>query len=171
MIEAIALRWAQWMKDTVPEHPTSIAVIKFALQLLIGAALTLAFAIILSLFTGKTAETLLVLLSFGMLRAVSGGFHFKSALACVITTVLASNILAYSTFEYTTILILNGTSVLLALLFAPSRIERQTRIPKKYYPMLKVISLLIISTNFIIMSPILASTFSLQAITLLRIRR
>lgn len=171
MIEAVALHWAQWLKKTVPDHPSSVAVIKFALQLLLGAVLTVLLALVIAAFTGKLLETITVLICFAVLRAVSGGFHFKSAMACVVATVAGANILAYSTFEPNIVLVLNGTSLLLIALFAPSKIEKQTRIPKKHHPKLRIIALLIAATNFLFMSPIIAATITIQSITLIRVRR
>jgi accessory gene regulator B len=171
MIEAIAANWATKLKKAVPEHPASIAVIKFALQLFIETILTLLTAVVISSFTNKTIETLIVLIAFAILRAVSGGFHFKTAAACILSTSIGANIAAFSQFNDTVILVMGGTSLLLAAIFAPSKIENQTRIPKKYYPALKIISLVIISTNFLFMSSILASAFLIQSITLIRKRR
>lgn len=171
MIEAIADRWAQSLKNAVPEHPSSTAVIKFALTILIEALLTLIVAVTVALFTGQVGNTLIVLFSFAILRAVSGGYHFKSAMTCVIATTIASNILAFSEFNPTTVLILNVISLILVAVYAPSKIEKQTRIKPKYYPMLKLISILIVCSNFIFMSPVLAAAFTLQAVSLIRKRR
>lgn len=171
MIEALATSWAVKMKAAVPDHPSSVAVIKFALQLIIGTILTLLFSLLVSLLTGKVLETFIVLFAFGVLRAVSGGFHFKSPLACVATTVVGANLIAFSEFNSTLILAFMGTSLVLTALFAPSDIEKQTRIPKKHYGKLKIIALCIILTNTYFMSAILATTFFMQSLTLILKRR
>ena len=171
MIEALANRWAIRLKNAVPDHPASVAVLRFALQLFIETVLTLIVAILISLFTGRTLETLLVLIAFGILRAVSGGFHFKTPLPCILSTSIGANLVAFADFNQTAVLAMTGTSLLLAAVFAPSKIENQTRIPKKYYPALKVISIAIIAVNFLVQSSILAATFLIQSLTLIRKRR
>jgi len=171
MIEALAMQWANRLKQSVPEHPASVAVMKYGLQIFIETILTLLLAISISLLTGMTGEMLLALIAFAILRAVSGGFHFSAAWACLWSSAIGANLLAYATFNDTIILICTGISLLLAAIYAPSKIDKQTRIPKKYYPMLKVISLVIISANLLFMSSIIAAAFLVQSLTLIRKRR
>ena len=62
----------------------------------------------------------------------------------------------------------NLVNIILVLLFAPSRIDKQTRISKKHYPLLKIISLFLVSTNFLIGSSVLAAAFLIQSLTLIK---
>jgi accessory gene regulator B len=72
------------------------------------------------------------------------------------------------TYEY--ILLLNILSLLLAFLYAPSRIENQSKIDPKHYPKLKVVSIIIIATNFLFMSSVLAAVFFVQCLTLIKMK-
>src|SRR5690606_4959795 len=67
--------------------------------------------------------------------------------------------------------VLYAIQAVLILLFAPSKIENQTNIPKKYYKLLKFVSLVIVSANLLIESPVLATTFTLQSILLISIQK
>jgi accessory gene regulator B len=56
-------------------------------------------------------------------------------------------------------------------LLAPANIRGYARMPEKYFPIMKVLSLLIIGSNYIWSSSLLAVVFFIQGILLLPLRR
>jgi accessory gene regulator B len=67
-------------------------------------------------------------------------------------------------------MIFTAVSLILILIYAPSGIERQSRIPRKYYPLLKLISFLLVASNLLIQADVLSVTFLIQALLLIKIR-
>ncbi|AIQ29403.1 hypothetical protein P40081_15545 [Paenibacillus sp. FSL P4-0081] len=171
MIEHLARLIARKIKKEVPNHHASTEVLEFSLSILINAAMILISTFLISIFTGRIVETIVALIAFPILRQVSGGFHLKTGMGCVLFTTILMTAISYSDFNNSTIVVLGIISLLLAIFYAPSGIENQSRIPEKYYPLLKVISIFIISINFFILSPVIASAFFVQTLTLIKLRR
>jgi accessory gene regulator B len=171
MIDNIALKLATGIKHIVPEHPSSIAVLKYSLALLINATAIIIFSICIALFTARLSQTILILFSFAILRQASGGIHLKSGSWCVFASTSLVVFLSFISFNSNWTSILNLASLTLAATFAPSRIEKQSRIPKRFYPLLKLISCLIVSSNFYFLSPSISGAFFIQGLTLIKFRR
>lgn len=171
MINIVSKRIASNIKSVVPEHPKSEQVLAYSISFLLNTISVILLTLLVSLFTGRIIEAVIVLFSFALLRQVSGGYHFESAWLCIVVSTVNVTLISYANFGYSTIIILTCISLLIALIYAPSRISKQTRIPKKYYPMLKALSMLIISTSFIFGSPVLATSFFVQSLTLIYIGR
>ncbi|MBP1999494.1 accessory gene regulator B [Paenibacillus shirakamiensis] len=166
MIETMALHIATGIKRLVPEHPASIAVLKHALGILINTFMIIGLCIFISKWIGTIPEMLMILVAFPGLRMVSGGIHLKSGMKCVLITTAAFVILSLLTFSYSVVVVLNILNIILVFLFAPSDIEKQSRIKSRHYPKLKLASTLIVAINLLIGSPTLAVSFLLQALTL-----
>ncbi|MBW4085810.1 accessory gene regulator B family protein [Paenibacillus sp. S150] len=167
MIDTISARLARGIKNTVPEHPASLAVLKFAIAVVLNVAFIIALTLGASLFTGNTTEAALILISFAMLRQVTGGVHLKSGTACVLLTTALFTLLSYVDMNTAYVQVLNVTSLALVLWLAPIGIERQTRIPKRHWPKLKGIAAALIILNILFCSPVIAASFFVQSITLL----
>jgi accessory gene regulator B len=104
------------------------------------------------------------------MRYVSGGFHLTSSLACCLMTIIVMTALAHIDYPYFyTGLIFDIASFFLLLWKAPEGIENVSRIHPKYYPVLKVIALLSVSSNFFLHSSLLSSVFLTQSLTLLQV--
>lgn len=169
MIEIIAGRIAEGIKRKAPEHPASIAIMKHALAVLINTISIIVLALVVAIINDKLPETLTVMCSFALLRMVSGGLHLKSGTLCVVvSTTMIVGLSMVNINEYGTT-VLNCISLVLAVIFAPTDIKNQSRIPQKYYPILKVISVLMIALNLWISSSFIAVAFFAQAILLLPI--
>ncbi|WEK54328.1 MAG: accessory gene regulator B family protein [Candidatus Cohnella colombiensis] len=163
MIETISSKMAHSIKRANPEHPASFEVLKYALASVINLVGTVLLAVLLAILLDHVVGTLVALVSFGMLRSVSGGYHMNSSVHCMIVTALAANAIPYIQLSSTVILIMTVVSVILAMLFAPSNIEKSSRIPARYYPLLKLIATLIISSNLLFNSSVAATCFLLQS--------
>lgn len=171
MINAVATRLATQIKKSVPEHPSSVEVLKYSIAFLLNAVLTTLLTLVIASALGKFAESAVALAGFALLRQFSGGIHLKSGLLCIIISTTGALTLAFVQLDKPLLYVLTILSLLLALWFAPSRIERQTRIPHHYYPLLKYISMLIIASNLVFHSSVLAASFFVQCLTLIKGRR
>lgn len=170
MIKKLANWLAIGIKRVVPESPQSVEVLSYAISFILNAVSIIGASLLISLFTGRVQEVIIVLIGYALLRQVSGGIHLKSGVSCIVISTAGATVLSFVSLDSQLVLLANVIALLLALVFAPSRIARQTRIPKKYYPLLKLISLLIISSNFVIQSDVLASAFLVQTLTLIRMK-
>jgi accessory gene regulator B len=88
MIEQVSLRIASRIWNANPSETASIAVMKYALSIILSSlmitTLSLGIGLIFSLFY----EVLLCLLIIGGLRMVCGGRHLKSLDNCVVVSVV-----------------------------------------------------------------------------------
>ncbi|QJD85935.1 accessory gene regulator ArgB-like protein [Cohnella herbarum] len=169
MIEPLSLKLATKLKEANPEHPASLEVLKFSIAAVINVIGTIILALSLSFVLNHIAGTALALISFAALRAISGGYHLNSSMACMLITSITANLIPYINLSTTLNIGLTIFCLLLALLYAPSNIENQSRIPRRYYPLLKVVSAILIASNFFIQSDIIAISFLLQVLSLIRI--
>ncbi|ASA20977.1 accessory gene regulator ArgB-like protein [Paenibacillus donghaensis] len=167
MIEFLANKTATAIKKQAPDHPASIAVLKYSLAMIINVTSIILFTYLISLWTGKTKEVLIIMFGFALLRQVSGGKHLKSGEACVIITTSLFTILSFFEVSQIYVVVINLISLLLVMMFAPSRIEKQSRIPKRHYPKLKYISAFLVLLSLIIQSPVLSISFFVQSVTLI----
>ncbi|MFD1953760.1 accessory gene regulator B family protein [Paenibacillus thailandensis] len=167
MIDKLAYSLAVGIKNVVPEHPASIARLKYALSFILNAGFIIFLSLLLSIFTGKTGQVATLLFAFALLRQVSGGIHLKSGTMCVLATVSTATVLSFVTYPDMYTLIITSISIVIVLLYAPSGIENQTRIPPKYYPLLKLVSVLLVSSNFVIESKMTSIAFLVQSLSLI----
>lgn len=169
MINSLAQLIAVRIKLVVPDHPASVNVLRYSISFFLNALFIITISLIFALFTHRIPEAAIVLVAFATLRQVSGGAHLKSGTLCVIVSTAIITVLSYMSFlNDSYILWFNVTSLLLVSLFSPSRIDQQTRIKERYYPLLKWISILMVCSNFLIGSSVLAATFLAQSVTLIR---
>lgn len=171
MIEFFSLKLAESIKKSVPESATSIPVMKYALSIILNALMIIVFSLILSIFTGRTFNVMVSLTAFPLLRRFSGGYHMKSGMKCILFSTTLMTLISLSSFSYKFTFCIGIVSMILVGLFAPSNIRRQSRrVTEKDYPRLKLISLMIVASNFVIGSPTVASAFLAQSITLIRLK-
>ncbi|WP_370511654.1 accessory gene regulator B family protein, partial [Paenibacillus odorifer] len=67
----------------------------------------IALSLLISILTGKTSEVIIIILSFALLRQLSGGYHIKSSDGCVIFTVFLFTLISLISLNSITVLILN----------------------------------------------------------------
>jgi len=170
VIHAIAHRIAVGIKNVVPEHPRSVEVLRYAISFLLNATVTTVLAISIGVLAGRVEEVATVLLSFALLRQMSGGIHLQSGFVCIAASTAGATALSFANFNQHITIILTAIAALFVLIYAPSRIERHSRIPRKYYSRLRALSFLAVCSNFVIGSPVIAAAFLLQSMTLIRKR-
>jgi len=168
LIEAISHRIALGIKAQVPEHKASVAVLQYAVNLVLNTFSIVGFSLLAGVLTGRLSEAVIVLVSFALLRQVSGGYHLKSGMLCIAVSTIGVTIVSFADFNPLITLIMNGIAFILALIYAPSRIEKQTRIPVRYFKYLKLIAILMIIVSALIGNSVLAAAFMVQSLTLIR---
>lgn len=171
MLEHMSGKLALRIKRIVPEHPATVSVLKFAIAVILNALFIIGLTLVVSLLTGRTNEIILILISFALLRQVSGGVHLKSGMACVLFTATLFTFLSFIEVGDTMILLMNGISLLIVLWLAPIGIEHQTRIPRQHWPKLKVIAVMLVVANVVAGSSVIAVSFLAQSVSLLIARR
>lgn len=167
MIEVIAERIAVKLKEANEEQTTSVAIMKFALIGILSTIFSFALALLIGLITGKFLETLVVFFSFALLRYITGGIHLKSSFACMLASALVLALLPHIPVNTMTNYILIAISLILVGLFAPSNIRGAAKISEKYFPVLRVIGLMIVSTNLFFLIPEVTLAFTIQALSLI----
>lgn len=168
IIEGLSKRIAEGIKRQVPDHKSSVPVLKHALAIILNVLLIVVFTLLISIFTGNVKQAVIALTGFAVLRQFSGGYHLKSGAGCIAFTTALFTLVSFVDIDVIGVLVINVLSLLLVILFAPSRIEKQSRIPRKHYVKLRLISCFIVMFNFGLQSPTLAFIFLVQAISLIR---
>lgn len=171
MIESLALRIAKAIKKIEPNQTASVDVLKFSLEFLLNTVITFVIISIVGMITGEIAQTYLGLTAFVVLRFFSGGLHFEKALHCSLLTTVLITVAPHINISDLAIYVIMTVSFILIIVFAPSNIEGHAKIPKKYFPILKIISLLLILSNLFFLSSTIAIVHLIQATTTISLRR
>jgi accessory gene regulator B len=171
LIEVIADRIAVKLKKANPEETASIEVMRYALIGIFHNASTFAAALVVGALLGQFIETFTVAFCFLMFRFVSGGFHFRTPLACFVFSFITFVSIPFIPIQSELIYVLNTISLLLSFIFAPSNIKDHIRISEKYFPLFKLISVFIIIVSFFIVNPIITLALFVQSVTLINYKR
>jgi accessory gene regulator B len=171
MVDTFAQRLAMKLKEVNPEETASVEVMKYALIGIIHNGIIILTALIAGLFTGHLLDTLLAIICFIALRFVSGGFHFKSSLACFVFSSVVFVIIPLIPAAEWVLVLLNSVSLLLALVFSPANIEEHIRVHKKYFVWFKVISVAIILCNYLILTPVTTWALFAQSLSLIHLKK
>jgi accessory gene regulator B len=170
MIEQVALRIATSIGKR-NEGIVSVPVMKFAITIILDILSVISVVILLGLATNSLKEACLALFGFALLRFFSGGKHVKSSILCIIISVSLISIIIFTPIPLNLIRTIQIISFVLVAFFSPAFIENHIRIKKDYIPFLKIVSIIIVSSNFYWDSSILTKCFFIQSLTLLEIRR
>lgn len=171
MIEAFATRIAVKLKEANPKETASVEVMRYALIGIIHNAITFATAFLIGLLLGELLGTFLAAVSFMALRFVSGGYHFKTPLSCFIFSTIIFISIPFITLNSDAYWIVNTISLVLAAIFAPSNIKEHIQVSEKYFPLFKLISVLIVGINYFFLHPVITLALFAQSVTLIYIKR
>lgn len=171
MIERLAEKLALMIKKENHNETANVEVLRFSLILLMNIVSIILFSLIIGMFTGKLVGTGIALFSFALLRSVSGGYHLKSSDVCVLASVASATLIPHLPIRENWLPVLTTISLVILILRAPAGIKDKTRIPERFFPALKIISILIVASNFMIGSSAMALAFLLQAVSLLFVRK
>ncbi|WP_426452258.1 accessory gene regulator ArgB-like protein [Paenibacillus sp. S-38] len=165
-IDRSALRIALSIRNNYKDA-ASERVLFYALSLLINSAFATFIVLGISLITNQVVSAIITLISFSVIRTISGGLHLKSSLACSITTILFLTMIIHVEYQFTYLgAIINFISMIILLIEAPKGIEHVSRISPKHYPILKILCVCFVLSNFFLQSSLLSSVFLFQALTL-----
>jgi accessory gene regulator B len=168
MIEALSEKIAISIKKSNEAETVSVAVMKFALIILFNFFIPVLLSLLIGLLTDRFGETLLSLTAFVLLRMSSGGYHFKSPIACMLSTLFVATVPPLIDLSREWSMLVTGVSLLLFLLLAPSNMRGYHTLPEKYYPVLKLLCVSMVAANFPINSDTVALVSLLQGISLLK---
>ncbi|MBP2111378.1 accessory gene regulator ArgB-like protein [Paenibacillus silagei] len=155
------------IKNANPEETHSVEIMQYSLGIILNTLLIIVSTAVIGLFAGRFAECMLFLLSFCTLRLASGGFHLKTAMACNIATTLLSTLLpSLIILSESGFWVASSFSLIMMILFAPNP-DRNARIPASIYPLLKLISIVMVFTNFFLQSTVLGLAFLVQSLTVI----
>jgi accessory gene regulator B len=166
MIESLSEKIAKFIKRANEHETVSVEVMKYALIILFNIFIPILIVLGVSLFTGKIAQSLIAIISFVLLRMASGGYHFKSPIMCMLSTILATGIPANIPLPDSLTLPLTIVSLVLVIMLAPSNMRGYHSMPEKYFPLLKLLAAVMVITNFFIGSDIVAFVFTIQGLSL-----
>ena len=172
------MNWSHKLADNLavrihsanPNHSVSLPVQRYAIETIILNTIIIAFSLVAGSFITQASQVLLTIISFLLLRFITGGYHFSSPTLCIATTVIVYNaipILAQFVHSPYVIFAITLGSLLLCITFAP----QGKRAIVKQHQIIKLAGGAIIAVNFLVMSPVLAIAFFLQALTLIHFRK
>ncbi|WP_159881387.1 accessory gene regulator B family protein [Paenibacillus puerhi] len=143
----------------------SESVLTYSLITLINTLSAIIISLIVSVFTNHIFETTITIIAFLAIRYVSGGMHLSSSVHCSIFSSIVILISSHIFFQYQGWgQILNFISLIILSITAPNGIKGVSRISERYYPILKLISCIIVLLNFWIQSPSLSMIYFIQAV-------
>lgn len=149
-------------KDAASEE-----VLFYSISLTINTLLAICISLTLCSITGHFVEAVLVVASYSVLRFFSGGVHMPSSVSCCIMSILLFTLTAHVQFDFYQFnlgYIFTAVSIVILFIYAPQGIRNMSRIDEKYYPVLKLVSVSIVFSNFILHSSLLAVVFLIQSL-------
>ncbi|MCR8980943.1 accessory gene regulator ArgB-like protein [Brevibacillus laterosporus] len=169
MVEKVSKKLAILIYEANPQ--SSVSVLNYSISVTLNFLAIMIFSILTGYFLGRLSETMTALFSFVILRSFSGGYHLKSLDGCVVATVAIMAFIPYVPMIKLTTVALNVVSATLVMLLAPNNVFDEVKVSKEKYPLLKSISFIIVCTNFVFLSPIIALSFFVQSLLLIPKRR
>ena len=187
MIEKICDMLMNRVKKKMPEVDEERAeVIRYGFELLIGEVPKMIIIFLIALVLGKLKYFLFSIMIICPYRAFSGGIHFKTHIACVISTTLLyiGNVYLSELFELnnwyikiTIIIILYLYSISMILLYAPADTDYVPILRKRDRKLGKIKSImwvtLILGISFFIKNPTIVNMciigIFIQTLTIMKI--
>lgn len=167
MIQKLSYSFAVHLKQIVPHHPASVPVIAYGISFVLNTSLIVGGTILIGLWTGRLPEVITAMIGFALLRRTSGGLHLKSGIMCIVVSTSLMTAISFASFDAQQTQALTLASAALAAVFAPSGIQHQSKLPAQMYPLLKIMSVIVIISNLAIGSATLAAAFLIQTMTLI----
>ncbi|MFI2856863.1 accessory gene regulator ArgB-like protein [Paenibacillus sp. JSM ZJ436] len=168
-IEFNSIKISEKLLKRYADEMPSYDVTRYAVKFILSNIVPILISVIIGYILGIGSEVLIFIAGFVSLRMVSGGFHFKSAELCFIISTAMCLCAPYVAMQLSNTIYYNLISVLLALIFAPSNIEKQTRVGKNKHIYFKWASLIVIVIAVLINNPVLNVAMLLQSIMLIRL--
>lgn len=171
MIDKISMKFSVLLKSKFPNELPELSTINYVHKFFLSNVLPIALILVLANLLGNFNSVCVALIAFAILRSTSGGLHLKSLEACLILSTIAILLIPIlGSYIKINMHLVTTITALVVGYYAPSNIRRQTLIPEKYFLHLKIISVLIVASNFVLENEIIAAAFLVQAITLIRLK-
>jgi accessory gene regulator B len=155
-IETLAYKIAYSLKRWNPDITDDIEVIRCGAAYYINYYSVIFLTLIFGFITHRFLDSVLTLLSFGIIRRYTGGIHLKSLTACMVFTVFVLSIIPLIPLNHTLAIILNLVSMIIVTVKRFKTAEN------------KLMSLLLHGTNLIYGSPIVSICFLIQTVQLIK---
>ncbi|MFE6075700.1 accessory gene regulator B family protein [Paenibacillus sp. NPDC057886] len=171
MIDKYVNDLSQSLVTRYPEELPPYGITRYGLKFIITNILPITLLLLVGLMLNNYNNVLISILSFSLLRMTSGGYHSKYPEICMIysTTIILSIASLGSHFEGFE-WIISGIALILVTKFAPSNIDNQTKILKKYFKYLKYISILTVIVGSLFQNPIVSCSMLAQSLLLIRLK-
>jgi len=168
MIERLSHLLAIRIKNANPDQTASIDIMKFSIIGIINNSITFVLILLIGSVGGHLYQTCIALLAFMVLRIFAGGFHFNSPITCIVVSTVTISVIPYlsSLLNTPLIILFNLISVIITLVYAPSNIKK-TRISQSRCKIYKAIAVLLVSSNFLFLSPSISLSFLIQNISII----
>lgn len=158
-IEAVAYKVAVRLKKWNPDITAHVEDIRYGAAYYINYYSVIIVSLMVGFLTNELLWTSMSLISFGILRKYTGGFHLKSLTGCAVVTVILLSLIPHIKIsDNWSIQVLNLASLLLIVLYTKNN-------PNKY------MGLMIVATNFMFSSSTIALTFLVQSLTTIKFNR
>ncbi|QYR21623.1 accessory gene regulator B family protein [Paenibacillus sp. sptzw28] len=171
MIERFAERLAFSINHHAQDSSSSVKVLTYGIIMLLDFLFILVLSLTIGALTGKFIETAIGMGCFLLLRSISGGYHFNTSMSCILFSTFVSVTIPHVALSSGVTLILYVISILLFVIYSPSNLQNQSRIPSKYYPALKWISVGIVVASFLPTMEVVTLAIFIQALSLVRFNR
>jgi accessory gene regulator B len=169
LIDSLSTYIAKSIRKNDP-NASSEAILKYSLTLILNTFFSFLIILTFCFLSDHFKQGLTVLFFFCLLRFISGGVHLTSSVACTVVSSVLLILLAHLELDYYIFgRVLDLISLLILLIWSPMGIENVTRIDIKYFPLLKLLSVMLCATNFYFQNSLLSGAFFAQALTLLPI--
>ena len=109
----------------------SVDVIVYALDIATNTLAIIVLSLIAGLITGEAGETALTLIVFAFIRYLSGGYHLKSGVYCIILSTVLVSLMPHIHLTPAWTYALNGLALGLFMIFAPANLDKHARISPK----------------------------------------
>lgn len=146
----------------------SMDVLMFSLEVVLNALVVTITVLIAGAVTGDFGKAAILLASYVTLRFFSGGMHLPTSKLCNVISIGMFLCLLYLPITYWNVgLILNSIALVFVVFYAPTKdIMHLNLLGPKYTMHFKVVSVLMVLTNFWLQMPVLALAFFAQSLSL-----
>ncbi len=144
MIENLAIRTANLVKNMNPDETESHDILVFGFTLFYNLFITISLIFLVSIPLGKLSLALQVTIAFMLVRILTGGAHFDRSFVCTLSSLIFIIVALYLPSSPIFIYSVSITSFILIILFSPYYESHQLKHSKQWERKKKVTALLLI---------------------------
>jgi accessory gene regulator B len=167
MIETLSHKISGYVYRWNERGHVSREVMQFALVSLLSTTFTIVLSLIIGLIDGMFWSTVLSLVAIALMRNLTGGYHFKSTLACIIVSAAAITVTPFIPVSQIALYAMSVVSLFLVIGWAPSNLRGVSRLTDRNLNIMKWAAVVMILANLLINSDIISLAFFLQALSLI----